>query len=498
MASTDPARPNVLFVLSDDQGAWAMGCAGNRDVRTPALDALAKSGTRFENFFCTSPVCSPARASLMTGQIPSQHGVHDWIRGGNYGPDRVDYLSDATLITDILSAGGYRCGLVGKWHLGASDQPRAGFVHWFAHQAGMSPYFDAPFFRGSEPEVVPGYVTDALGDEAIGFLQHESANDAPFWLSLHFTAPHSPWIRSHPEDLMGIYDDCKFEACPQEPRHPDSYCGNLEAEQGFSDPRANLQGYFAAITGMDRAFGRVLAALDAHHLRENTLVVFLSDNGMNCGHHGIWGKGNGTFPQNMYDSSVKVPFIVSHPGRIPASRTAESLCSGYDIYPTLLDYLGLPLDSCEGLPGRSLRAVFEGGVISPNAEVVVFDEYGPVRMIRTSEWKYVHRYPYGPHLLFDLKRDPGERANLIDAPEHMGMQEDLRARLQSWFAMHADPLRDGAHQAVWGRGQLGPVGRPGHGKPAFAEKAPSGAYARRTYGDFVDIAEANRKPPAPL
>lgn len=496
MASKDPARPNVLFVLSDDQGAWALGCAGNADIRTPTLDGLAASGTRFENFFCTSPVCSPARASLLTGQIPSKHGVHDWIRGGNYGPDRIDYLEGATLLTDVVSESGYRCALVGKWHLGASDRPRPGFVRWFAHQAGMSPYYDAPFFRGTEAEIVPGYVTDALAQESLAFLRDEATTDSPFWLSLHFTAPHSPWMRCHPDDLMRLYEDCAFESSPQETRHPDSYCGNLEAEQGFSDPRANLQGYYAAITGMDRALGRVLAALDADGLRESTLVVFLSDNGMNCGHHGIWGKGNGTFPQNMYDSSVKVPLIVSQPGRIAPARTTASLGSGYDLYPTLLDYLGLPMASCRTLPGRSLRAVFEGQEMSPNEAVVVFDEYGPVRMIRTACWKYVHRYPFGPHLLFDLAADPGERHDLVAAPEHAGVLGELRARLHAWFALHADPLRDGAHEGVWGRGQLGPVGPQGQGRPAFAEKAPSGAYARRTYGDFVDVAEANRRKPA--
>jgi arylsulfatase A-like enzyme len=302
-------------------------------------------------------------------------------------------------------------------------------------------------------------------------------------------------MRSHPDDLMGLYEDCQFESCPQEPRHPDSYCGNLEAEQGFSDPRANLQGYFAAISGMDRAIGQVLAGLDAHGIRDNTLVVFISDNGMNCGHHGVWGKGNGTFPQNMYDSSVKVPLIVSHPGRVAVARTTECLGSGYDILPTLLDYLGMPMDMCASLPGRSLRGIFEGQDTSPVDEVVVYDEYGPVRMIRDAQWKYVHRYPYGPHLLFNMKTDPDERVNLVDEPEHSELVAQMRARLQLWFATHSDPLNDGAHQANWGRGQLGPVGIAGKGRPAFAEKAPSGAYARRTYGDFVDVAEANRKPP---
>ncbi len=144
MASRDPARPNVLFVISDDQGAWALGCGGNREIRTPVLDALAAKGIRFDNFFCTSPVCSPSRASLLTGDIPSRHGVHDWIRQGSMPPARIDYLAGQTLITDVAAAAGYRVALIGKWHLGASDVPRPSYVKWFAHQSGMGPYYDAP------------------------------------------------------------------------------------------------------------------------------------------------------------------------------------------------------------------------------------------------------------------------------------------------------------------------------------------------------------------
>ncbi len=493
MASRSAARPNVLFVLTDDQGAWAMGCAGNGDIRTPAIDALAASGMRFDNFFCTSPVCSPARASLLTGMIPSQHGVHDWLRGGNSGPDRVQYLEGAMLVTDVLADAGYRCGLTGKWHVGANDRAPRGFVHWFAHQAGMSAYYDAPFFRGTESVTVREYVTDALAKDAVEFLDAEAANDAPFWLSLHFTAPHSPWKNAHAPELMALYDNCAFESCPQEHRHPDSYCGNLEAEQGFADPRGNLQGYFAAISGVDRALAHVIDTLERLQLRESTLVIFTSDNGMNCGHHGVWGKGNGTFPQNMYDSSVKVPFIASQPGRIPAGVVTKQMTSGYDVLPTILDYVGADWTPPVCLPGKSVSDVLEGRPAGADDAVVVFDEYGPVRMIRGTRWKYVHRYPYGPHALFDLRDDPGERRNRVDDPAALSVAHEMRARLDGWFAQYADPRVDGSRLPVWGRGQFGRVGAAGKGAAAFAETAPDGTFARKTYGDFVDVANANRK-----
>jgi choline-sulfatase len=475
MSSRDPARPNVLFILSDDQGYWALGCAGNSEIRTPNLDRLARDGIRFDNFFCTSPVCSPARASLMTGDIPSQHGVHDWVRVGSVGDNRVDYLAGQTLVTDVVAAGGYRCGLVGKWHLGASDVPRPNFVEWFAHQSGMGPYYGAPMIEHGRPVVIDEYLSDALAEHAIRFARNEAARTDPFWLYLTFTAPHYPWLDSHPRAFTDLYADCAFESCPQEPPHPWFAGGKPEVERGQRERRESLVGYFAAVSAMDAAIGRVLAELDAQGLTESTLVVFMSDNGMNCGHHGIWGKGNGTRPQNMYDTSVKVPCIVSQPGRIPKGRVSHDMLSGYDVFPTLVDYLGVPHASPRRKPGHSFRDVLEGRGRPTNDAVVVYDEYGPVRMVRTAEWKYVHRYPDGPHELFDLGADPGERRNLVDEPSAASTVHALRARLEDWFRTYVNPMRDGVDKGVTGCGQLGTVDTATAGRPVFADQHLVGA-----------------------
>jgi arylsulfatase A-like enzyme len=218
-------------------------------------------------------------------------------------------------------------------------------------------------------------------------------------------------------------------------------------------------GYFAAVTAMDAAIGRVLAAIEREGLAQSTLVVFMSDNGMNCGHHGIWGKGNGTRPQNMYDTSVKVPCIVAQPGRIRGGRVADALVSGYDFFPTMVDYLGLRHDDARPKPGRSFRSLLEGDDTSGHEAVVVYDEYGPVRMVRTREWKYVHRFPDGPHELFDLRADPGERHNRVDDPAVKAVVGELRARLTDWFDRYVDPMRDGVDKGVTGCGQLGRVDR---------------------------------------
>jgi arylsulfatase A-like enzyme len=466
MPSRNPRRPNVLFILSDDQGPWAMRCAGNPEIITPGLDRIAARGIRFTDFFCTSPVCSPARASLMTGEIPSRHGVHDWIRAGNTGGGRIDFLAGRPMLTDHVAAAGWRCALVGKWHLGASDRPREGYVRWFAHPSGMSPYYDVPMLDERVPVTVTRYLTDEITDRALAFLEDESPRDEPFWLSLNYTAPHYPWIDSHPREYTDLYADCPFDSCPQEPPHAWSAHGNPATDEGHRRPRESLIGYYAATTAMDAGIGRVLDRLDATGLTASTLVIFMSDNGMNCGHHGIWGKGNGTRPQNMYDTSVKVPCLVAQPGRV-APGVCDELLSGYDLFPTLLDYLGLDDPRAALRPGRSFRPLLEGSAQPERREVVVYDEYGPVRMVRTREWKYVHRHPDGPHELYELANDPGERDNRVNDPACFATRAELRSRLAAWFARHVDPALDGSVKRVTGCGQLGLTPPVGNGEEVF-------------------------------
>ena len=443
-----------------------MRCAGNTDIITPALDEIAAAGIRFTDFFCVSPVCSPARASLMTGDIPSRHGVHDWIRAGNVGDQRVDFLAGQTLLTDRVAAAGYRCGLIGKWHLGASDMPRAGYVTWFAHPSGMSPYYNVPMQDGNRTVTIERYLTDEISDRALTFVRDESRRAEPFWLSLNYTAPHYPWIDAHPREYTDLYAGCAFESCPQERPHPWTAYGNPATDEGFRRPRESLIGYFAATTAMDAGIARVLRELDKLELTQSTLVIFMSDNGMNCGQHGIWGKGNGTRPQNMYDTSVKVPCLIAQPGRI-APGVSDALLSGYDLFPTLLAYLGLADSPARPRPGRSFSALLEGRALRRDDAVVVYDEYGPVRMVRTREWKYVHRYPDGPHELYDLRNDAGERRNVVDDATYRATVAMLRARLAEWFACYVDPAHDGADKRVTGCGQLGLTPAEGDGSDVF-------------------------------
>jgi choline-sulfatase len=469
-------KPNMVFILADDHGAWALGCAGNREIQTPHLDRLAAEGTRFDSFFCASPVCSPARASILTGKIPSQHGVHDWIRSGNVNKtempediqkrlsdegDAVEYLQGQLAYTELLAKSGYNCALSGKWHLGNSTMPQQGFSKWFTIARGGGSYMAPEIVENGQVKVENRYITDLITENAIHYLDELSNEEKPFYLSVHYTAPHSPWDRSeHPEEYFRLYEDCPFLSAPELPPHPDQAptCPTGQGEQR----KELLKGYYASITAMDAGIGSILARIEELGHKEDTLVIFMGDNGMNMGHHGIWGKGNGTFPLNMYDTSVKVPAIFRHPGVIPAGRECGELVSQYDVFPTLCDYLGFSAPEPDAMPGVSFAPLLCGDDSSCREDVVIFDEYGPVRMIRTKEWKYVHRYPYGPHELYDLRSDPEEEVNRLDDPECKDGLEAMRSRLADWFRQYVVPERDGVYAPITGAGQLGPVwdGRP--------------------------------------
>ena len=474
MPSNDPARPNILFILADDHGAWALGSAGNPEVETPNLDRLSREGMRFENFFCASPVCSAARASIMTGRIPSQHGIHDWLRGGNadvkpdYTLKGIEYLEGMRGYTDFLAEAGWNCGISGKWHMGHSRKPQKGLQYWEVMGFGGCPYYGTEMIRDGEVYMEDRYITDVITDHAVEYLEETKTRDEPFYLSVHHFAPHSPWDRQyHPSETWDRYQkDYALDSVPRVPLHPNQI-DSAPHPSTDQEHREILGGYYTAVTEMDRNIGRLLDWLDENGLRENTLVIFTGDNGMNIGHHGVYGKGNGTFPMNMYDTSVKVPMIMSQPGTLAEDVVVSEMLSHYDVMPTLLDRFGLENPEADSLPGASFNAILDGQDFEEREPVVIFDEYGPVRMIRTKEWKYVHRYAYGPHELYNLADDPGEERNLIDDEAHDPTRMELKARLDEWFVRYVDPALDGVREPVTGKGQVNLAGPAGKGEMAF-------------------------------
>lgn len=477
MAQAPPKRPNILFILSDDQGWWTLRCAGNREIETPNLDRLAATGTRFDRFFCASPVCSPARATILTGRIPSRHGVHDWLSGGNSlvpAPDGrtgelIEYLAGQPGYTDYLAAAGYQCGISGKWHLGDSHHPQKSYEFWRVHAKGGGPYYNAPMIRDGQLYHEPRYVTDAITDTAIEWLQSRKTDARPFCMDIRYTAPHSPWTReNHPADLYDRYHrDCPFASAPDGLAPPEWAKFIAIPIRTPQERRTVLSGYYAAITAMDANIGRLLDCIEANGLREDTLVLFTSDNGMNMGHHGIYGKGNATFPLNMYEESVRVPFLASRLGHVPQGAVNTDLLSQYDLLPTILDYAGVRQPDDPALPGRSFAETLRGDATPQREPVVVFDEYGPVRMIRDRDWKYVHRFGLGPDELYHLAEDPAEQHNLAADPARARLLRDMHGRLTAWFERYSDPDLDGSRLPVSGCGQTHLCGPSGQGRQAF-------------------------------
>lgn len=460
-------KPNIVFILSDDHGAWALG-RETPEIITPNLDRLANEGTYFTNFFCASPVCSPARCSLVTGRMPSAHGVHDWLCGGNVScgslpeelqnryraeTEAVDYLEGIPNCFDILRGAGYRMGFVGKWHMGDSLKKRDGFEEWTVLLSGGCEYMHPDVCINGKPQYLNEYVTDFFTRKAVDFIDNHPSE--PFSLHLHYTAPHMPWTHDqHRKDILSMYDNCRFDCHPFTALHPDQIA---MAEVGDTDEKRKylLKGYYSAITSMDEGIGKVMAALERNGLSENTVVVFSGDNGMNLGQHGVWGKGNGTYPQNMYDTSVKVPFIVWGPNFVRRGAKVDNLISHCDVLPTLRDFFGLSKHGTEDdlVPGESFLEELTKGCLPKDRQICIIDEYGPVRMIRTRRFKYVYEGIFGGHQLYDLSMDPEENNNLIDMPEYEDIRRHLATELEKIFEKYTLYPYDGLKTDPVGSGQ---------------------------------------------
>ncbi len=459
-------KPNIIFILADDLGPWALGAAGNEDMITPNIDQLAFNGVMMNDFHCTSPVCSPARASLLTGKMPSQHGIHDWIHDASEGDEEIEYLEGQIAFTDILASNGYRCGLSGKWHVGKSEKVQMGFDHFFAHKSGSGPYYNAPFYRNGKYELAEGYVTDVITDDSINFINESIRQNKPFYLNIGYTAPHSPWVDNHPQEYLDLYKDCEFSSLSDANRHENAI---YLTDMVHKDLHANQSGYFAATTAMDYNIGRIIETLKVNNILDNTVIIFSSDNGFSCGQHGFWGKGNGTYPINLYEESVKVPFIISHEGHLPKNIVIDEFASALDLFPTILDIANINYHLDDTYDGKSIIPIInETESISRK---YIFNEYGPNRMIKSKSHKYIKRYPMGPDEFYNLKSDPEELNNLIRTYQDLfsEIMDELRFELFSWFHKYVNPEIDGVNEAVMGSGQINLAGLWSKGKISQAE-----------------------------
>ena len=426
------AKPlNVVFCMTDDHGAWATGAYGCPEIRTPNLDRLAAGGARFTRAYACTPVCSPSRMSYLTGLIPSQHGVQDYLLPpDSTGPTSHRFLQGHTTYSEILARHGYTLGMCGKWHMGEDDKAQAGFTDWCTVPGGGGPYKDPEFVRNGKKAVVPGYKTDIVGDCALEFL--DRYHDRPFFLQVPFYAPHTPY-NYQPEVYRKPYAGSRFSCFPDLPMHPQL---NKEMRSVWGKPESKLA-YSALITGVDHNVGRILRRLEELGVRDNTLVIFTADQGWNAGQHGVWGKGNGTVPFNMFEESLRVPLIWNLPDKIGAGQVLDPLVSSYDFFPTILDYLGVAAPADPRRVGRSYAGFLRGR--KPAWRSRLYFEYAYVRGIRTQNLKYVERTREWPSELYDLEADPGESRNLIADPAYQSQLAALRRDMGEFFRKAGAP-----------------------------------------------------------
>ena len=433
-------KPNILLFLTDDHGAWALGCNGNREVRSPVLDGLAAEGTRFANAFTPCPVCSPARACLMTGRTPSQVGIHDWIQEEYPQFADPDWLEDEITLPEFLCDAGYYCGLSGKWHLGRSHLTPRGFDWCFGLPGWQGTHIqEYTYHLNGEPVTLSGNKTRFITDYALDFLD-QTPRDQPFFLNVGYIATHSPYANQEPE-LVALYDEATFPDIPEYVPHPwhknEGLAGGAHERQAL---RSRYQSYYAAVTDIDRSVGRILDRLRAQGRLDDTLVIYTSDHGCALGHHGFWGKGNSTRPLNMYEVSLRIPLIMRWPGVVEAGHTIGRCVDHYDTFQAIGEWVAVAL-SDRAYPGRSLAPLARGE--PSDWDDTRFGEYGDLRMIRTPRFKLVKRYPGGPDDLFDMQADSGENHNLAGHPEFAAIEAGLAKQLEAWYARHSDPQKSG-------------------------------------------------------
>lgn len=465
--SNSADHPNILFILADDMGQWAAGTYGNPEIFTPNIDRLAEEGVKFTNAFCNTPVCSASRTSYFTGRLPSQHGVHDWINGGNgCGDTGIDYTYHELAYTDILAKESYTCGISGKYHLGDQQKPQHSFQHWFVHQRGGGSYIEPAMVHDLQCVVYKDYITDLITDNAIEFLHNHTKDPQPFYLSVHYTSPHSPYVgedglaeNMHPKEIVALYDNASFVSCPQEPRSPYALSWNSGLTDECLGNRECLKGYYAAVTAMDLNIGRMLNTLKMLGLDENTLVVFSSDHGFNAGHHGLWGKGNAAYPINMFDTSLRIPMIWRHTGVIKPG-IEDSIVQVIDVAPTILDYAGnSSFPSLANVPGESFAdLLLDPSKRNSRTDRTIYGEYGQTRYARLNGTKkYITRLT-GHIELYDLDKDAEETNNLLgpfspSSSQYIAEATQYDWALRRWFSFYEDPYVSGWTLPVTGKGQ---------------------------------------------
>lgn len=443
-------RPNVLFVLCDDLRQDALGCYGSKDVKTPHIDRLANEGVLFKNAFCTTSLCSPSRASILSGLYAHAHGVTN-----NF----TEYPATMDSFPQVLKKAGYATAYIGKYHMGEeNDEPRPGYDYFVTHK-GQGKYFDTEFnFNGQKREVVKGYYTTVVTDMTLDWLKKQDSGK-PWCMFLGHKAPHSfytpePKYEHTFDDVRVPYPATAFKL-DDKPKWIHErlntwhgiYGPLFDWRKNFPDARPEavkdfenmVHGYWGTVLSVDDSMGRLRAYLEETGQLDNTIIVFMGDNGLLEGEHGMVDK------RTAHEASLSIPIIARFPALTQGAKRITQQVLTVDMAPSILELCGAP--ALSKIHGRSWTKLVKEG--DPAWRTSWFYHYNyekqfpytpNVRAIRTDEWKYIH-YPHGDgspdrHLaeLYNLQDDPGETQNLIGKPELAGKVAKLQAELAKLMA----------------------------------------------------------------
>lgn len=452
------ARRNVIFILSDDHRYDFMGFHPNapRWLRTPALDRMAASGAHLENAFVTTALCSPSRASILTGRYAHRHGVVD-----NTSP----IPKGTVFFPQYLQQAGYRTAYVGKWHMGEdaeSDQPRTGFDHWISFQ-GQGVYSNPVLNVNGERRQVQGYTTDILTDSAITWLEAQRNQSSPFFLYLSHKAVHAEFEPSprhqgrfaqepipYPESMADTVNNYR-----EKPRwvaeQRNSWHGVDYMFHGQFDFDTFYRRYAETLLALDESVGRVLEFVDRSGLAENTVVIYMADNGFLLGEHGLIDK------RNAYEESMRVPMLAYAPGLIKPGSRITSVVRNIDVAPTILELAGTR--SGHDVDGRSVLPALRGEQAAAENELLyeyyweyAFPHTPSTFALRGDRYKYIFYHGiWDLNEFYDLQTDPRERSNLINVPAYQKQIDQMRTRLfdrlEETGGMQV-PLRRGNWQAA--------------------------------------------------
>lgn len=446
-AEREPTAPNIIVIMSDDQGRWALGAYDTR-INTPNIDYLAKTGARFDQAISPVPVCSAARASFFTGKMPSQHGVHDFLSEDFAQPE--GWLKEETLLSEHLQDAGYRVGLFGKWHADNDGwRPVRGFDRWLSYDEREAPWINqylhagtVHFSRDGQAEKFTGVQAHFLTENAIDFIDENS--DKPFAIFLNYVEPHFPF-KDLPERLVSKYRPVASEIVAA---GGNSTLGRpAMAGEVITDHTEQMAQYLAAVTLLDEQVGRLLDGVQGRGLADDTVIVYTSDHGHMTGQYGLYGKGNGSIPQNLYQESIDIPFIISGPEPwVLAGQVRNEFVTLCDLHATVLDlaFVG-PRDS-EG-PGVSLLPLMQGK--RPEGwRRYQYAEYGNARMVHDGRWKLITRYfPDGSidEAWFDLAHPLKER--FPSAAPSEAQQGVLREARNTFFSRYESEEKTG--RKIW-------------------------------------------------